>query len=92
MERVLLNIVAAVILSGLWLVLLLAVEGCVKIYHRLRAPRVVTCPADHAPAALDLLITPPSRFSNNRAAHLCVRGCSRWPERAECNQICLRQI
>jgi hypothetical protein len=91
MESVLL-ILASALLGGLWLGLLLTAEGCVKIYRRLRTPCVVICPVDHAPAALDLLSTPPPALSNRRVPHLCVRGCSRWPEHAGCDQACVRRI
>jgi hypothetical protein len=63
-----------------------------RTFFKLRGKRLVTCPENQKPAAVDLdashlakeaiLGTPPLRLSE----------CSRWPERQGCGQECLRQI
>ena len=64
----------------------------VRVYLRFRGKRIVTCPETHHAAAV--------RVDAERAALQAVVGkvdlnlceCSRWPERKNCPQDCLRQI
>ncbi len=51
---------------------------------RFRGTRVVTCPDNREPAALE--VTGPD------LNHLEVTHCSRWPEKGECEQHCVLQV
>jgi len=92
MEHAVLILPIAVVLTVLWPAFLQAMAVCVKIYRRLNAPRVITCPATMGPAALELAVSFPSALLNSRVADQYVRRCSRWPQHAQCDQSCLRQI
>src|SRR5437867_3886779 len=51
MEYVLPIILLATVLTTLWVVFLQVMDGCLRLYRRLKAPHVVTCPATGEPAA-----------------------------------------
>ena len=80
--------------SGIILLALLVLAGVVfgRAYLRYRGDRVITCPENHRPAgvAVDtghvLLTTLEGR------TELRLQSCSRWPERRDCGQECLREI
>ena len=64
----------------------------IALYVRFRGKRIVTCPETHEPVSTEVnaalaagtwLVTQP-RF--------VVTACSRWPERAGCDQACAPQI
>jgi len=69
--------------------------GCwraARAYLRFRGKRIVTCPETDHPAAVKLatwhiLITAPFRQPELR-----LRDCSRWRERARCEQPCVARI
>ncbi len=67
-------------------------EAAVDTYRKLRGKRLVTCPETKAPAAVEL----DARHAGFDAAlgksSLRVKECSRWPERKDCGQGCLREI
>lgn len=83
----LLVIVAAVVLGSIAYVTL---SGFGATYRQYRAERLLTCPENHAPVVV--------RVNNLRAAHTAaISGdavvrldrCTRWPEKADCDQACL---
>ena len=57
----------------------------VKTWLALRGERVVTCPDNQKHAGVQVVV-------RRAGAQLCLRSCSRWPEKAGCGQECLRQI
>jgi hypothetical protein len=61
-------------------------------YRKWRGDRVVTCPETHAPAAVTVDATHAAVSALTHAPDLRLKQCSRWPERRECGQECLRQI
>lgn len=78
------------ILAAVILVAMLAVFTA--LYVKFRGKRIVTCPETHEPVSTEInaalaagtwLVTQP-RF--------VVTACSRWPERAGCDQACAPQI
>jgi len=82
-------IAGALILAGL-LVLLGRAFG--RVYLKLRGARVITCPENHRPAGVKVnaahaLITALEGHEDVR-----LKSCSRWPEKQDCGQECLRQI
>jgi len=57
-----------------------------------RGIRVVTCPDNREPAALDLASWRAVLTSLSGKRVERVRMCSRWPARSGCNQACLQQL
>ncbi len=53
-------------------------------WWKFRGPRVITCPENREPAAVEV--------RGPDVEHLDIRQCSRWPDRQGCGQECLRQI
>lgn len=72
-------------------VLLRAVRG-VRAYFSLRGKRLVTCPENHQTAAVELDAGQAAHEALFRKPQLRLSQCSRWPERKDCGQPCLRQI
>lgn len=74
--------------------LLLTMPGlrAADIYARRRGARLVTCPDNHAPAAveMDALYAATTGVAGNERLRLA--SCSRWPEMAGCPQECLSQL
>ena len=63
-----------------------------RSYWKFRGRRIVTCPETGLPAAVDLAMRHIAVTAAFRGPSLQLRDCSRWRERAPCNQPCLRQI
>jgi hypothetical protein len=84
-------IIIAVLALAVGLFVFRAIPG-VRAYFDYRGKRVITCPETHEPqavavaageAALGAFLTEPT---------LRLKECSRWPERQDCGQECLKQI
>lgn len=84
----------------IWLVLFvlvvafLAVGGALwrrAIFERYSGGRPVTCPENHQSAVvgIDVRHAAATVMDGSPAVRLC--ECSRWPERAQCNQACLSE-
>jgi len=73
----------AFLLAGLWLL---------PVFRRYRGKRVITCPENRQPAAVDVDARHAAATSLVGHAELRLRDCSRWPEKADCGQECLRQV
>lgn len=59
---------------------------------RLRGTRLVTCPENEKPAAVDLDLRYVVWTSALGGPHFRLKECSRWPEKAGCGQMCLGQL
>ena len=63
-----------------------------RAYLKYRGTRLVTCPENHSPAAVEV----DARYAAGKAAFegldLKLASCSRWPEGQDCGRVCLRQI
>lgn len=59
---------------------------------RFRGTRLVRCPETRAPAAVELDVKEAIVTHLLGREHLRLRECSRWPERAGCEQDCLAQV
>jgi hypothetical protein len=82
-------IVGAIIVAGLLVVL---GRAFLRVYLTYRGDRVITCPENHRPAGVQV-DTAHAVFSTLEGnQELRLRSCSRWPERQDCGQQCLRQI
>jgi hypothetical protein len=85
--------VLAVVLAVVVLALLLvAGTRALLSYLRFRGTRVITCPETKQPAAVEVNAAHAARSAGFGAAHLRLSDCTRWPERQNCGQECLRQI
>lgn len=65
----------------------------VEEYARLREMRLVSCPETARPAAVGIQAARASALKLlGKTPVYRLRSCSRWPERATCDQACTRQI
>lgn len=72
-----------------WLLL----SGFVRTWRLYRGTRVIVCPETHRHAAVAVDATSAAKWyaiAGETDIHL--RSCSRWPEKADCDQACLRQV
>lgn len=82
-------VVAAILALGtLYVVLPIAVD----VYWRFRGTRLVTCPENQRPAAVEVDARHAALNAIRGAADLKLAQCSRWPERHDCGRECVRQI
>ena len=61
-------------------------------YIKMRGARVVTCPDNQQPAAVEVDARHAAVTAAGGHTHLRLDTCSRWPEKAGCGQECLKQI
>jgi hypothetical protein len=74
------------------LVLLAGIGSFIGLFFRYRGKRIVTCPETNAPvgAKIDAALAAGTwLFTQPRFA---ITACSRWPERAGCDQACAPQV
>jgi hypothetical protein len=79
----------AVVLIVLFFFLTRFVAGA---YWRYRGKRVITCPDSKQPAAVEINAGRALRTAAMGKLELRLSECSRWPEKENCGQECLRQI
>jgi len=77
-------IVIAVVLHRLWLM------G--RTYLTMRGERVITCPETKAPAGVEVDAGKAAAQAAAGGVAIELKDCSRWPERAGCDQACVSQI
>ena len=63
-----------------------------RVYLRFRGERVVICPETQQPAGVEVDAKHAVMATAVGAPSLRLKDCSRWPERRNCGQECLRQI
>jgi len=68
-----------------------AIPG-VRAYFRFRGKRIITCPETHKPEAVDVAVGEAALGAFLSEPTLCLKECSRWPERQDCGQECLQQL
>lgn len=59
---------------------------------RYRGNRLITCPENRRPAGVKVDAGHAAVTSLGRRLDLRLSSCSRWPEKADCGQECLRQV
>jgi|SRR5579863_1767164 len=64
----------------------------IKAYFDYRGTRLIKCPETNHPAAIDVAAGEAAIGSFLSEPTLCLKHCSRWPERQDCGQECLHQI
>lgn len=84
-------VLALVAATGLILFLLTAVKG-VRTYLKYRGQRLIYCPENRKPAAVEVDALRAGVADAKDSPHLELRACSRWPEMRGCGQDCLSQI
>lgn len=85
------TIIVAVLVLAAGLAVLRGVPS-VRAYLNFRGKRLITCPETHKPEAVEVAAGEAGLgvFFNEPTMRL--KECSRWPERQNCGQDCLRQI
>ncbi len=78
------------ILLGIVLVVYAGIA--VRAYVRMRGKRIVVCPETNQPAAVQVDAAHAAVSALWEKADVQLSGCSRWPERHDCNQACTTQI
>ena len=80
-------------LTGLVVVFLLVRAAlAARAYIKFRGQRLVTCPENAKPAAVDVDAKRAGAEALVGTPHLRLSECSRWPEKRDCGQWCLKQI
>lgn len=72
-------------------VLLRVILGA-RAFFKFRGKRLITCPENKHPAAVNVDARRAGAEALAGAPHLRLSECSRWPEKRDCGQECLRQI
>jgi len=63
-----------------------------RSYAKMRGTRLVTCPENKETAAVEVNATRAAALSLLGQHAVRLKDCSRWPEKENCGQECLRQI
>jgi hypothetical protein len=84
-------IVLAVLALAVGLFVFRAIPG-IRAYLEYRGKRLVTCPETHKAAAVDVAAGEAAVGAFLSEPTLRLKQCSRWPERQDCGQDCLKQI
>lgn len=78
-------------LAGISVSLLPLVLRRREMYKKYSSIRLVACPENQMPAAVGIDARHAAATAIDGSPHLRLCECSRWPERAQCNQACLPQ-
>ncbi len=90
--------VSAMTVTGLVVFLLVAAALVlvgwffVPAWRNFRGKRVITCPDDQSPRTVELDAKHAALTAFGASPDLRLSSCSRWPEKQDCGQECLRQI
>ena len=63
-----------------------------RVYASYRGKRIVTCPETHQPVGAEINAGLAARTWLVNDPRFVITSCSRWPERAGCDQACVPQI
>jgi hypothetical protein len=80
------------LLAGTIVLVILRVVASASTYFKFRGKRLVTCPENRQPEGVEVDARNAAKEALLRTPHLRLSECSRWPERQNCGQDCLRQI
>jgi hypothetical protein len=80
------------VLFVLGLILAVYLAIAIRTWIRLRGQRVVTCPETRGPAGVTVDVGHAAATAVREKADVRLATCTRWPERADCNQGCVAQI
>jgi hypothetical protein len=82
-------IIAAIVLFG---ALYYVVPFALGAFLKYRGTRVITCPENREPAAVEVDVKHAAASAAAGDIDLRLKSCSRWPEKRDCGQECLLQI
>ena len=82
--------IGILVLAALGLVI--AATLMTRAYLKFRGQRVIVCPDNESPAAVDVDAARAAMSALGGGHHLRLSDCSRWPEKRSCGQECLAQI
>lgn len=88
MKTHLFYIIGILVTGGLGYVMFASIRSYLRFY----GTRLVRCPETRQAAAVSLDAASAARESFLGTPHFRLSACSRWPERKDCAQECLRQI
>src|SRR4029079_11449551 len=74
------------------MVLSVYVAIATRTWVRVRGRRVVVCPETQKPVTVTLDVGRAMATAVWEKADLALTSCTRWPERKDCDQACVRQI
>jgi len=74
------------------LVVLVYVGLAVANYIRMRGTRIIVCPENQQPAAVEVDAAHAAMTAVWESPDIRLEACSRWPEREDCDQACTGQI
>lgn len=81
--------VLLLLVAAAWaLMLLLALRALTQ----LRGPMLVRCPETGRTAAVEVGLARAAVAASIGRSEVFIKNCSRWPERRDCAQLCVRQI
>jgi hypothetical protein len=80
------------ILLLLGLVVVVYAGLAVRMFIRMRGTRVIVCPETNKPAAVTVDAAHAALSAVWELPEVRLDSCTRWPERADCNQACSGQI
>lgn len=84
--------IIAVAVAAVIVYLLYRAYGGIRTYFQYRGKRLVTCPETHQPAAVELDAKQAAHEAFAHKPKMQLSECTRWPERKDCGQECLREI
>jgi len=84
--------IVAVTAAALVVYVLYRAYGSVRTYFQFRGKRLVTCPENHQTAAVELDAKEAAREAFAHTPRMQLNECTRWPDRKDCGQQCLREI
>jgi hypothetical protein len=84
-------ITLVVVVLAVGLFVFRAIPG-IRAYFAYRGKRLITCPETHEPEAVDVAAGEAAVGAFLSEPTLRLKECSRWPERQDCGQECLKQI
>jgi hypothetical protein len=70
----------------------IAARRMAEAWFGFRGQRIVVCPADQSPAGVRVDAGHAALTAWSGDPELRLAGCSHWPDRAACGQVCIRQI
>ncbi|MBI2834583.1 MAG: hypothetical protein HYX76_09195 [Acidobacteria bacterium] len=80
-----------ILLVGLFAFAAIA-RTAVAVFLKYRGTRIIVCPETHADAAVRVNVLNAAVATVLGLHDVRLKSCSRWPERQDCDQACLKQI
>jgi hypothetical protein len=89
---ILTNLILAAIIVLMIGAIVFGLAKVARIYQRYRGERVITCPENHQPAAVHVNALKAARQAFLGRNDVRLDQCSRWPEKQNCGQECLKEV